>query len=83
MAEPAPRTYLLPIRVIPRSRRDEVGEERDGRMLVRTTAAPVDGKANDAVRELVARHLGVRTRCVTIDAGHRSRDKVLRIERGP
>lgn len=67
------------VRVIPRARRDEVGGERAGRLLVRTTAAPVDDKANAAVVKLVAAHLGVTPRQVEIVAGHRSRDKTLRI----
>jgi len=71
----------LEIRVIPRSRRDEVGGDRGGRLLVRTTAAPVDDKANAAVCKLIAAHLGVHRRCVEIVAGHHSRDKVVRVRR--
>jgi uncharacterized protein (TIGR00251 family) len=65
--------------VIPRSRQNEVGGERDGRLIVRVTAAPVDGRANDAVRALIAAHFGVRPREVEIVSGHHSRDKLLRI----
>ena len=72
---------MLAIRVIPRAKHDEVGGEHDGRLVVRTTAAPVDDQANVAVRKLVARHLQVAARQVQIVAGHRSRDKVLRIGR--
>jgi uncharacterized protein len=72
---------LLPVRVIPRAKRNEVGGERDGRLLVRTTASPVDGRANVSVCKLVAEHLGVPARRVEIASGHRSRDKVLRIRR--
>jgi uncharacterized protein (TIGR00251 family) len=71
----------LEVRVIPRAKRDEIGGERAGRLLVRTTAAPVDDRANDAVCRLIAQHLGVPERHVTIESGHRSRDKVLRIRR--
>ena len=67
------------IRVIPRARKDEVGGERAGRLLVRTTAAPVDGSANAAVCDLVAAHFGVPKRNVDIVVGHRSRDKVVRV----
>jgi uncharacterized protein (TIGR00251 family) len=72
---------LLEIRVIPRARLDEVGGWRAGRLVVRTTAAPVDDKANAAVRRLIADHLGVRAAAVEIVSGHHSRDKVLRIRR--
>ena len=75
------RCSLLPIRVIPRSTRDEVGGEREGRLLVRTTAPPVDGRANRLILAQVAEHLGVPKRLVTVRSGHRSRDKVLRIGR--
>jgi len=69
----------LEIRVIPRSKKNEVGGERAGRLLVRTTAAPVDDQANDAVRKMVAKHFGVPASRVEIESGHHSRDKVLRI----
>lgn len=75
-----PSSTVLQIRVIPRARRNEICGYRDQRLLVRTTAAPVDGEANDSVRKLVADHLGVHVRAVQIVSGHRSRDKVLTIE---
>jgi hypothetical protein len=76
-------SYELLVRVIPRARRDEVGGERSGRLLVRTTAAPVDDKANAAVTRLVAQHLGLPGRRVELVAGHRSRDKTLRVSAPP
>lgn len=72
---------VVQIRVIPRARKDEVGGERAGRLLVRTTAAPVDGSANDAVRKLLAKHFGVPTRAVELVSGLRSRDKTIAIRR--
>lgn len=75
----APNQLL--VRVIARAKRDEVGGERAGRLVVRTMAAPVDGRANAAVCRLVAAHLGVPVRQITIVSGQRSRDKVLLIER--
>lgn len=79
MTRPPDDATTLEVRVIPRARRDEVGGERAGRLIVRTTAAPVDDKANEATRRLVAAHFGVSRRCVEVISGHRSRDKVLRI----
>lgn len=72
---------VIAVRVVPRAKRDEVGGERAGRLLVRTTAAPVDGRANEAVRKLLASHFGVSTRQVELVAGERSRDKTVRIRR--
>ncbi len=71
----------IEVRVKPRARRNEVSGQRAGRLVVRVTAAPVDGQANDAVREIMAAHLGVRISCVEIVSGHHSRDKVLHITR--
>jgi hypothetical protein len=79
--QPDDHAIHLEIRVIPRARRDEIGGERDGRLLVRTTAAPVDDAANQAVRRLVARHFGVRPSDVEITRGHHSRDKTLVVHR--
>lgn len=70
----------IEIRVIPRARRNEIGGERQGRLVVRTTAPPADGAANKAVIELVAAHLGVPRRRVTIVSGAHARDKTLQIE---
>jgi uncharacterized protein YggU (UPF0235/DUF167 family) len=76
-ADHEPKRIL--IRVIPRAKRDEVGGERAGRLVVRTTAAPVDDKANEAGRELIAAHFAVPVRRDEIVGGHHSRDKVVSI----
>jgi uncharacterized protein (TIGR00251 family) len=70
----------IEVRVIPRARRDEIGGERDGRLVVRLTAPPVDGAANLALCRLVARRAGVPMRRVSIARGQTSRDKVVRVE---
>jgi uncharacterized protein len=68
------------VRVQPRARRDEIAGERDGRLLVRVTAPPVDGKANDAVRGLLAQRLGVPPGRVAVVRGHGGRDKLLEVD---
>ncbi len=69
----------LDIRVQPRAKRNAI--EVDGeRILVRVTAAPENGKANDAVTALLAKRLGVGKRSVQIVRGGKSRDKRVRIE---
>jgi hypothetical protein len=70
----------IEIRVIPRARRDEIAGERDGRLLVRVTAPPVDGKANAAVCKLIAGALDVTKSSVSILRGEASRDKVVRVD---
>ena len=53
---------------------------RAGVVVIRVTAPPLDGRANDAVCELVATLAGVPTRHVGVVRGDRSRDKVVRVE---
>jgi len=45
--------------------------------VVRTTAPPVDGAANDAIVRMVAESLGVKSSSVLVESGQRSRDKRL------
>ena len=52
---------------------------RDGALLVRLAAAPVDGAANAELIDLIARALHVPKRDVTIVSGERSRNKRVRI----
>ena len=70
---------LLAIRVQPRASRNEVLDVRNGRLLVRTTAAPTDGKANKAVVRLVASYLDIAPSRVRLVRGQAQRDKLLRI----
>ena len=70
---------VLSIRVQPRARRDEVLDVRNGRLLVRTTAAPADGKANKAVISLLASFLGIAPSRIRLVRGKSHRDKQLRI----
>jgi uncharacterized protein len=70
----------LSVRVQPRARRNEIGGERDGSLLVRVTAPPVEGKANDAVRRLIAKRLGIAPGRVSVVRGASSRDKLVEIE---
>jgi uncharacterized protein YggU (UPF0235/DUF167 family) len=63
-----------------RAARTEIAGERAGGLLVRVTAPPVGGRANDAVRKLVAKRLGVAASRVAIARGARARDKLLRID---
>ncbi len=52
----------------------------DGRLVIRVTAPPAEGKANEAVRRLIAKRLGVPSSRVRIVRGSRGRDKTLSIE---
>ena len=70
---------LLDVRVMPRAPRSAVAGVRDGALLVRLAAAPVDGEANDALLTLLARALDVPRRDLAIVAGERSRRKRIEV----
>ena len=67
------------VRVIPRAGRTAIAGERGNALLVRLSAAPVEGAANEALVTFLAHLLDVPRRQVTITAGERSRDKTVRI----
>jgi uncharacterized protein len=67
------------LRVQPRAARDEVVGWQAGALRVRVTAPPVDGVANRAVVEVLARALGVRVGTLTVVHGARGRDKLVRV----
>jgi uncharacterized protein len=70
----------LRVRVQPRARRSEIAGERNGAVLVRVTAPPVGGKANEAARKLIARAVGVPPSRVAVARGAGSRDKLVTVE---
>lgn len=67
------------VRLVPRGGRDAVVGERDGAILVRVSAPPVDGRANAALIALVAKALGVPRGDVEIAVGAAARDKAIRV----
>jgi uncharacterized protein YggU (UPF0235/DUF167 family) len=54
--------------------------EREGAVVIRVTAPPVDGKANEALCRLVAKKAGVAPSRVTLLKGHTARDKTLDVD---
>ena len=70
----------LRVRVTPRAARDELAGVRDGVLLVRVTAPPTDGRANDAVCRLLARSLGTSPTRVAVVRGHGAREKTVELD---
>jgi uncharacterized protein (TIGR00251 family) len=67
------------VRVMPRASREGVVGFYDDALKIRLTAAPVDGKANEACRAFLAKILSVPRAQVEIFAGHTSRNKVIKV----
>ena len=72
---------LLACKVQPRAKHNAFGEVRDGELVVKLNAPPVDGKANDGLVRFLAEIFGVAPSRVRIERGDHSRHKVIRIER--
>jgi uncharacterized protein (TIGR00251 family) len=67
------------VRVTPRASRTRIDGVRDGVLLVKVGAPPVDAAANDALIDLLAGTFRVPRRDVRITAGARSRTKQVAI----
>jgi uncharacterized protein len=69
----------IAVRVAPRSSRDAIEGEYNGALKVRLTAPPLDNRANEALRRLLAERLKVPVSAVRIVAGEKSRTKRVSI----
>ena len=67
------------VRVAPRASRNRIVGVQDGALKVALTAPPVDGAANEALKKLLGKALGVAKSDVEILHGDRARTKVLRV----
>lgn len=70
----------LAVRLSPRASREEIAGEREGVLLVRVTAPPVDGAANEALVRLLSKRLRVAKGAVRIVSGDTSRTKTVEVD---
>jgi uncharacterized protein (TIGR00251 family) len=69
----------IAVRVVPRAGRSGIAGTREGALLVRLNAAPVDGAANAELIEVIADAIGVSKRSISITAGEKSRRKTVQV----
>ena len=79
MIRATPTGVVLDIRVIPRAKTTALSGTRDGALVVRLAAAPVDGAANDTLVEFLAGLLQIRRAGVRIVSGLTGRRKRVEI----
>ena len=70
----------LAVHVTPKAGRDEVAGWWGSELAVRVTAAPEGGKANAAVRKVIASALGVPKTAVRVARGETSRHKIVEVD---
>ena len=71
---------VLSIKVKPGARHSALTQQADGQWLAEVAAAAVDGKANDALLALVAKHFGLRRAQVQLKSGAASRHKRVSLD---
>lgn len=69
----------LDVRVSPRASKNAIDGVRDGRLVVKVTAPPVDAAANDAVVALLSKALGLPKRQLSIVIGAAGRNKTVEL----
>ena len=69
----------LKVRVIPNAKKSEFTGYREGELVLRLNAPPVDGKANKAAVDFVSKYFGVARSAVLLVRGERSRHKIFEI----
>ena len=70
---------VVTVRVMPRASKAGLAGVREGALLVRLNAPPVDGAANEELMALLAKACGVPKRAVSIVSGDRGRLKRIAI----
>lgn len=67
------------VRVQPRASRDAIEGDHAGALKVRLTAPPLEGRANESLRRLLAERLNVPLSAVRIISGENSRNKRIAV----
>ncbi len=80
MFREAPGGTYVDVRVVPRASRSALAGEREGALVVRLAAPPVDGRANAALVAFLADALDLPRRRVLLVGGDTSRQKRLLVE---
>ncbi len=70
---------ILPVRIQPRSSKNEIVGEYNGVLKIKLTSPPVEGEANRRCIEFLAKRLKIGKSQIEIIKGGRSRDKMIKI----
>ena len=73
--EPGDGGVIVPVHAQPKARRNAITGLHAGRLKVAVTSAPEKGKANDAIRDVLVRELGLKSSQVKLVSGATSTQK--------
>jgi uncharacterized protein (TIGR00251 family) len=65
---------------VPNAKMDSVVGEHGAAIKVKLRAPAVEGKANAALRSFLSKELKIDERQIVLKHGHKSRDKIIRID---
>ncbi len=71
---------VLRVHVVPNAKSDSVVGEYGGAIKIKLRAPAVEGKANAALIRFLAEQLKLPRHSIVLERGHRSRDKLIRID---
>ena len=69
----------IQVQIQPRSSKDQIIGIHDGRLKIKITAPPVDGKANESLIEFLAKTFKISKSKVEILKGHTSKLKTIKL----
>jgi hypothetical protein len=72
-------SLVVAVRVQPRGSRSEIQGVKDGRLRIKTTAPPADGRANKDVIRQLASEFGVPPSRIALKSGASQRNKTFEI----
>jgi len=79
LEQSADGSILLWIKAVPGASRDQISGLLGDRLKIRVSAPPEAGKANEAIRALLAKMLGIKRSAIAIHSGHTNPEKIVRI----
>lgn len=70
----------ITVHVKPNSKKEGIEIQEDGSFIVRVNVPPTEGKANQRVIELLAKHLNCSKSCLALIKGHKSKTKIFNLD---
>jgi uncharacterized protein (TIGR00251 family) len=70
----------LGFHIVPNAKVDSIAGEHGGAIKIKLRAPAVGGKANAALRNFLFKELNIVERQILLERGHKSRDKIIRID---
>lgn len=70
---------IIKAKIKTNAKENSIEKQADGSYLIKTTASPIEGKANQAIKKQLAKHLGVTQSEIVLKAGQTSKNKVFSV----